>query len=503
MQLRFLVTLFLLSSLFFSGACAKQGGKWSEMEISIMADEISGVVHERFIGYAVDTAQVVSAPWWSEEGGYPPDVALPEYDFTRLALVNLARELAPSILRIGGTDADRTYFCPLPEEDCPLPEGYDWMLTRSQVEAIAEFTQSVDAEIIFTLNLGDGPRDQIGFSPDNAKELMQFAASISPELFPYWEAGNEVNGFGVPFRGHGGQFDFSPEIYAQDLSLLRQVIKGINPQWFLLAPATAYFSVGEIPSFLPEALPLMRDSIDVVTWHYYPTQSERCPAPVILDPATAEHLLEEAVAEREAEFAEEVKGLAGELPVWLGESGSAQCGGQKGVSDTMADALWFADLIGLMAEHGGEMVIRQTLSGSDYGLIDDETLIPRPSYYVALMYRRLFGQTFLKAVSPDRRRIRVHAGYGAEGGTVLVLINPLGEENIKVTVDSDKRTFSNAETWTVEAIGIDATEASINGVSANHEGVVGEIKGKRIKGVGGKVMIPVPATSVVFVSLFE
>ncbi len=34
----------------------------------------------------------------------------------------------------------------------------------------------------------------------------------------------------------------------------------------------------------------------------------------------------------------------------LGETASAQCGGEPGVSDTMSDALWYADWIGYLTK---------------------------------------------------------------------------------------------------------------------------------------------------------
>ena len=53
-------------------------------------------------------------------------------------------------------------------------------------------------------------------------------------------------------------------------------------------------------------------------------------------------------------------GAAG-MPVMNGESASSQCGGQAGVSDTLLDALWFADWIGIMAEGTAGMIMMRRL----------------------------------------------------------------------------------------------------------------------------------------------
>ena len=42
----------------------------------------------------------------------------------------------------------------------------------------------------------------------------------------------------------------------------------------------------------------------------------------------------------------------------MGETASGQCGGQPGVSDTMIDALWYADWIGFQAKYGSIALVR-------------------------------------------------------------------------------------------------------------------------------------------------
>ena len=50
-----------------------------------------------------------------------------------------------------------------------------------------------------------------------------------------------------------------------------------------------------------------------------------------------------------------------------------------------------------MARRGQSVVVRQTLSGSDYGLIDDTNLEPNPSYWASWLWKRLMGTRVLAA----------------------------------------------------------------------------------------------------------
>eukprot|EP00315_Gephyrocapsa_oceanica_P054957 CAMPEP_0185484950 /NCGR_PEP_ID=MMETSP1366-20130426/9701_1 /TAXON_ID=38817 /ORGANISM="Gephyrocapsa oceanica, Strain RCC1303" /LENGTH=226 /DNA_ID=CAMNT_0028093039 /DNA_START=32 /DNA_END=708 /DNA_ORIENTATION=- len=90
---------------------------------------------------------------------------------------------------------------------------------------------------------------------------------------------------------------------------------------------------------------------------------------------------------------------------WLGETGSAQVGGQQGVSGTWEATLWWLDQLGGLALEGTEVQCRQALAGSDYGLLSEETLQPTPDYWASLLWRRLMGGTaFAVALPPTAPR---------------------------------------------------------------------------------------------------
>ena len=62
---------------------------------------------------------------------------------------------------------------------------------------------------------------------------------------------------------------------------------------------------------------------------------------------------------------------------------------------------------------------------SDYGLLDDKSLAPKPNYWGALLWRRLMGTTVLDAGVPTREGLHVYAHClrGTPGGVAVLAIN--------------------------------------------------------------------------------
>ncbi len=78
-----------------------------------------------------------------------------------------------------------------------------------------------------------------------------------------------------------------------------------------------------------------------------------------------------------------------------------------------------------MARKGHSVVVRQTLSGLNYGMINDDDLTPRPDYWNSLLWKRLMGtQVFAAQATGDssgKLRVYAQATAGDESQSVTVL----------------------------------------------------------------------------------
>lgn len=60
------------------------------------------------------------------------------------------------------------------------------------------------------------------------------------------------------------------------------------------------------------------------------------------------------------------------------------------------DTFRYLDQAGRLAKQGVQVVAHNTLVASDYGLLDDNTLTPKPNWWGALLWRELMG-TFVSS----------------------------------------------------------------------------------------------------------
>jgi hypothetical protein len=480
--------------------------------VSIDPGQAAGRLDERYLGFAFDTVQFTEGFWWDwgPEGPQPeqtPDLESPK-------LRRLTSYLAPSRMRIGGTDSDAAYFCP-EEGECELPPAYQGaypdpekerpgVLTHEDIRRIADFSEAVGAKTMFCINVGPGPRDPATgrWLPDNARQLIRYARSLpNGDVFDIWEPGNEVNiiwyGFNMPVL-------LTPKQYASDLATFRTVVDEEAPGSRVACPGSFFVPYAWLNDlyFTRSVLRRARDKVDLVTWHLYATQSERCPDLFAPARASKEALFDPTFLDMNRGFASYVAQEAGDLPVWNGESASSQCGGQRGVSDTLLDALWLADWIGIMAEEGSSTLVRQTIVGGDYGLIDPDTLDPRPSLLAYVMYRRTVEGYRLETVA-DRDLVKAH-GYcsaGMNGSVTTVLSNP-SDDRLTVEIGLEGTAVAKARQWTVGAGGdLTATRATIQGEMHGQDGTIPDPPGTPVSVDKGKAYAKVGPNALVFVVL--
>ena len=148
-------------------------------QLTIDTSAPAATIDERYLSFAVDTAQVVGGLFWSAEpvAQLIGQERVPVYDFSRPRLRALAAELAPAFLRIGGSDADRVLYdmSANPIDEDQIPEGFEFVLTAEQVDGVFEFAKALDFSVMFTLSAGPGVRDEQGdWTPDMARVLLDY-----------------------------------------------------------------------------------------------------------------------------------------------------------------------------------------------------------------------------------------------------------------------------------------------------------------------------------------
>ena len=131
-------------------------------------------------------------------------------------------------------------------------------------------------------------------------------------------------------------------------------------------------------------------------------------------------------------------------PMWVTETADAACGGNPWAS-TFLDTFRYLDQLGRLAKQGVQVVMHNTLASSDYGLLEEKTLRPRPNYWGALLWRRLMGTTVLEAGVgiAEGRHVYAHCMRGTPGGVTLLVINNSRTETVtEIPLESTRYTLS-------------------------------------------------------------
>lgn len=467
-----------------------------------IADEVVAEVDPRFVSLAIDTAQVVGGPFWSPSGEVEPlfgNTRRTPFDFERPALRALTAPLSPAYLRIGGSEADRTFY-DLSDEPKPPPAGYEEVLTRAHWDGVGGFAKDLGLDLMFTLNAGVGPRTADGqWSDEGAAKLIAYTRERDYPV-KVWELGNEVHAYPLmlglsAYRGVRG--------YLEDLGVARKLIDRLDPDARLAGPASAFWPVlGEPLEILPGLLEAGGGRLmDLITWHYYPMQSSRCPvATRRADPSlnVAPHALAEI--DRWAAHVESSRDAhAAGLPVWLGETGNAQCGGAPGISDRFAGTFWWLDQLARLARRGQQVVVRQTLVGSNYGLLAEGSLEPRPDYWGTLLFKRLMGTRVLRV---ERSKEDAHLGLyahcrpGDGGGVTLLALNLHAHKPARLALKAEE-----VERYTLTAPALDSDDVALNGSPLVFDGRLPALDGERVS--VPPAGLDLPPQSITFLALDE
>jgi hypothetical protein len=385
-------------------------------------------VDERFLSVGLDVAQVSGGRFWDPAGGVDPSATagggreVEPYDLGRRRLVTLLSELAPAYLRLGGTASDSTYVDIEGTTGGVPPDGFDEVLTAGQWDAVMGLVRRSGLDAVVTLDAGPGARDAAGVWREDRAEAVVRRAVERGDPVAAWALGNEPNYFGLNFGGPG------PTAFAADYRRFRAVVDALDPDALVLGPATALWpGRGELFPVLEEFLAAGAGTVDVVTWHYYPQQSERCPARFV--PAEPDRALDPTFLSEfdvRASWVGQRAAAAGGRPVWLEETGNAQCGGQPGLSDRYLAGIWWLDQLGRAARHGQQVVVRWNVSGADYGLLREPDLDPNPDYWNSLLWRRLMGRTVLEATPPAEWPtvvVYAHCTPGRQGSVTVLVLN--------------------------------------------------------------------------------
>lgn len=440
-----------------------------------------GRVDERFQSYNVESVEVTGGNFWApypklgekrQEGAAGPhgtEFATNAYQKRdpidlrgNQRLRKLTQALGPAYMRVSGSWANSIYFQDDAEPAGVPPSGYQGVLTRAQWGSVLEFAKAVDAKILTSFAISPGARRPDGsWDPDQAKRLFAYTQSLGGTIDAV-ELMNEPNVSRTPY---------APADYARDHAALRSLVSRVSSRTAIVGPGSTGEAGFKLFANPPEAMSTARllsgnppARFDVFSHHFYGAVSQRCKSLGERNGTEVTTSAEEALSETWLARADQAQTFykavrdrfAPGAPIWITEMAQAACGGDPW-SATFLDTFRYVDQLARLAQQDVSIIFHNTLAASDYALIDDVTWQPRPSYWAALLWRRLMGEVVLDAgPSLPELHLYAHCARGLQGGVTLLALNLSGTATARLELPTQ------AERYSLSSDSLDGTSAKLN-----------------------------------------
>jgi hypothetical protein len=346
---------------------------------------------------------------------------------THSGLVSLVRQLgAKGVLRLGGSTSDYDRWNPVrvrrhalssqpADPDNGQQETVRAVITETAIDELRGFLDVTGWTAIYGIDLGHG-------SPEAAADEAAYVVKkLGPTLVAL-QIGNEPD----LFRRDVRKSSYGYADYFQEWQRFAAAIRRRTPDAPLAGPDITD-EVGWVEQFARQAT-----GICMLTSHYYAEGPPESPDSDI------EHLLQP-----QPELTERIQrlvaaGKSANLPYRMSEGNSCYNGGNAGVSDSFASALWGADYMLLLAQlgvaginfHGGGQGFYTPIGGGG-----STPLEARPLYYGMLFYRE-FAPGSLIPCKLDTGGVNatVYACFNSRGRLALAVINKDLQQDLQLSL---------------------------------------------------------------------
>lgn len=341
----------------------------------------------------------------------------------------LAKALGPAYIRVSGSWATNTYYDFDGHTGGQPPKGFQSVLTREQWNSLLDFVKYVDAKLLVSMANCDGVRNPDGtWNPEQAKLLFDYSRDYGVPIAAA-EFMNEPN---TTILG-GTPSNYTAEDFSRDQDAFFRFIHENYPEVLTVGPCgsgekfsphVGYHNLEVIPS--DTLLQSCIEKADVFSYHMYSCFSERgafLGRHWTADQAASEDYL--GIPYEAALFYKKLRDkYCPGAQMWVTESGDAGCGGNTWAS-TFLDVLRSADELGRFCTVTDGVIFHNTFMSSDYGYLDHKTHLPRPNYWLALLWNRLMGVRVYDSGEEIREGLHcyVHSRKDGKKGYTYMIIN--------------------------------------------------------------------------------
>lgn len=386
------------------------------VNITINATHYKNVVLKQYLSADID--------WWpantSESGGGWGDAGLLSLDLSNKRLQNMVAHLSPGILRVGGSLDNFVKYRvgSMSEEQCKekimfREKGWELCLNMTRWDEFNEFARNAGLDVVFGLSYGqiqDGSWDY-----ENPTALLNYSKQKNYTFFGF-ELGEEMNP-----NPETVQFQNLLSGYTKLRKTLKTLWPNQTPRVIGPCVGMTYENVKNKKQFQFMSEFINASVVDTLCLHSYNNDGgDNWQKPGFLN-----QTLKQAKGVLKA-----LRNKSSNTPLWCGECGPHNDGGVANVTDRFISSFWYADALGHLASLGLEQFGRQSLVGSNYGLLEMDTFLPNPDFYIAVLWKKLMGTNVLNLEynnNNDQFHAYAHTHPTKKGKVGVLVVNPTNQ----------------------------------------------------------------------------
>lgn len=388
-------------------------------EIKI-ADLVIHEVSERFLSFTIDDTV------------FYPSIRWGAFNLSSPRLLTLLSGLSPAIWRIGGSPADWLVFN-IEQNKLNMSVAYERppiSMTKKDWDNLVKLSMKANLRLLFDLDLQLRLGSHWGLA--NTIELFDYCVSQGYGSNLDWELGNEPNVYHAP-----DQTPLTPGQIGDDFISLVHLVRSYPTfkNSSVVGPDVVGVT-GDSAKIIRGYLEKAGQYVQAVTVHHYYFRGDTAHWTEYINPSHFHNLKQYLKTGMDIIHNSSFPRMA----LWLGETDDSWHSGTPNVSDRYVSGFLWLDKLGVSAQSGVDVVIRQTFWGHSYGMIND-SMLPNPDYWLSLLYRRLVSRRVLNVVtgsSPKTTRVYAHCAsnrYYKPGAVTLFMMNINTKASDKIIIN--------------------------------------------------------------------
>ncbi len=398
-----------------------------------------------------------------------------EYWWYTSNMINMVKAIKPGILRFpGGGIADTAYF---DRTNTYLwyqgPEGYNASIRADAIDMFVAFCRAVGAE----------PMIQVNFKSKNtqmAADIVRYANVEKGYNIKYWELGQRPE----LYPGN------TVAKYQEDFAFFTTDMLAVDPTIRFIGPSTASPKV----LWYDWALKNLSTSLSAISTQFYPLDAN-APTSAPNYPAWASTLFNYDTPTGISEVNNFSLKMNNARTRWnastevaITELAAMTNGNKHNISDSLAYALYLADVLPRMASKGVDIVTQWKLIDENFNdtIIKHDSsdpmkhlYLPTPAYYTYLMLANFFGDVLVYANSSQDSVLSSYASLYSTNATnmSLLVVNKDVNNDIVAEININNWSISgDALVYTMTAPKPESAQnATINGYELDPENILESI----------------------------